>query len=229
MDGLAGKLPPNAISPARAEQVTAFIRNYASVHGLPQPAAPPPVEVHPPPPVYLPATHSKKGVFKEYKKNTIENTEAVSYSAFCKLLNVYAADVVLMKPRTDVCVHCDKLREQMKLSRNEEELSEAAKALARHLETAQEEWQYYRDSIDTARENATTCHLTFDFAQQLELPYYVRQVGPLYFKLYFKVCSCSESKQTKQTKQTKQSDAFTHKVFMSEGVIAPVLCTATWN
>ena len=38
MHGSAGKLPPNAISPARAEQVTAFIRNYASVHGLPQPA-----------------------------------------------------------------------------------------------------------------------------------------------------------------------------------------------
>ena len=30
-------------------------------------------------------------------------------------------------------------------------------------------------------------HLTFDYAQQIELPFHTRQVGPLYFKSRFKV------------------------------------------
>ena len=38
--GSAGRLPYNAITSTQAEHVTAFIRNTASVHGLPQPAAP---------------------------------------------------------------------------------------------------------------------------------------------------------------------------------------------
>ena len=126
----------------------------------------------------------------------------MSHSAFCKLWNIYVADVVPMKPHTNVCVHCDKLREQMKLSHNEEELSEAAKVLARHLETAQDERQYYLDSMDTTREDATTCHLTFVSVQQLELSYHVELFGKLVHcisKCAF-VCSCSDSA-TKQTRR----------------------------
>ena len=66
-----------------------------------------------------------------------------------------------MKPCSDVCLHCDKLHEQMKFSCNEQE---AAKALAWHMESAQEERQYYGNSIDAAKEDATSCHLIFDFA-----------------------------------------------------------------
>lgn len=182
--GSAGGLPHNAISAERAEQVTAFIRNSAAVHGLPQPAAPRGrAEVAP---IYLPTAHNKKTVYQEYEK-VIGSEDAVSYKTFCKLWNVHAPDVIVMKPRTDVCVHCDRHREQIKFARNEEEFSAASKALASHLESARDERAYYRDTIDTAKEDNETCHLTFDFAKQLELPQHSRQVGPIYFKVRFRV------------------------------------------
>ena len=92
-----------------------------------------------------------------------------------------------MKPRTDVCVHCDRFREQIRFARNEEECSKASKALSAHLESARDEREFYRDAIDVAKEDEHTCHLTFDFAQQLELPHHTRQVGPIYFKVHFRV------------------------------------------
>ena len=42
---------------------------------------------------------------------------------------------------------------------------------------------------DAARnkETARSVHLTFDFAQNIHLPYHYRQVGPLFFKSPLKV------------------------------------------
>ena len=70
-----------------------------------------------------------------------------------------------------------------------------------HLEDAQDERAYYQDLIDAAKKTDDVCHLTFDFAQQLELPFHTRQVGPLYFKVRFRVqlfgiCEEAKKRQT---------------------------------
>ena len=53
------------------------------------------------------------------------------------------------------------------------------------------EREYYRSAIQKASahtygENHVT-HLTFDFAKQLELPCHTREVGPLYFKVGYRI------------------------------------------
>jgi len=181
-----GRAPGNILKPELVENVVAFIKNTASIFGLPQPAAPRGRAQTPP--VYLPATHRKRQVYTEYMEAVGEDSEsAVPYTTFCRLWRVHAKDVIVMKPRTDVCAICERHRESIKRARNEEEFATASRALAMHLETARDERQYYIDAIAAAKEDDTVSHLTFDFAQQLELPAHTRQVGPLYFKVRFRL------------------------------------------
>lgn len=66
-----------------------------------------------------------------------------------------------------------------------------------HLEVAQKERDTYLDAIKKAKEAAATAResnsipafadITFDFAQQVFLPYHSHQVGPLYYKVPMKV------------------------------------------
>ena len=102
-------------------------------------------------------------------------------------------DVQIMRPCSDVCAHCEKLREKIKQSKTEEETAESVKLFREHLEAASDERDYYCDVISAVAEELEeshtpqTCHLTFDFVQQLGVPYHFRQVGPLYFKSRFKI------------------------------------------
>ena len=64
--------------------------------------------------------------------------------------------------------------------------------LQQHLQLADDEQQYYKSAIADATASfeqdgdaAREVHLTFDFAQQLEVPHNTRQVGPIYFKSRF--------------------------------------------
>ena len=110
-----------------------------------------------------------------------------------------------------MCSNCDKMRERVQRAKTEEDMVKASKELAQHLEAAQDERDYYNDVIDSAKQSIAeaeeqntqpiTSHYTFDFAQQLELPFHTRQVGPLYFKSRFKVqlfdvCNEAAHKQT---------------------------------
>ena len=62
----------------------------------------------------------------------------------------------------------------------------SVQALRSHISLAQEERQYYRDIVDGAKasldEAEGKVHYTFDFAQQLELPFHTRRVHK--FALY---------------------------------------------
>lgn len=194
LHGGTGRDAHHALQPDVIEHVVAFIKNTASVHGLPQPAAPRGRARTAP--IYMPATHRKKRVFQDYLDSAGEEFR-VSYRTFCRLWSHHASDVIVMKPRTDVCAICEKLREKIKSARNEEEFIVASDALMHHLETARDERSYYKYAIDNAKEPAGAVHLTFDFAQQLEVPYQTRQVGALYFKVRFRVqCFgvCEEAK-----------------------------------
>ena len=180
--GLSGKTPRHlSLDPDVRSGVVQFIHTYANILGLPQPAA---ERGHADiPPVYLPASHNKKRAFKAYLDT---QRSGLLYRAFCRIWRTEAPHVKVMKPRTDVCAKCDKLRDKIRVSRTEEETDSSVKALHLHVTAAQEERQYYRDMIESARESLDhetsedgIAHYTFDFAQQLELPYQTRKVGPL--------------------------------------------------
>ena len=77
--GSEGTMPWNALPADEVEEVKMFIRNYATVNGLPQPAAP---RVHnKQAPTYLPCVTTKKQVHAEYSKAGGK----VAYSTFAKL------------------------------------------------------------------------------------------------------------------------------------------------
>ena len=188
--GLAGIAPPHlSVNPDEEDDIVLFVQTFANIYGLPQPAA----ERGRPedPPVYLPASHNKKKAYKTYSESV---TSPVHYRSFCRIWQKRAPHIKVMKPRTDVCAVCEKHREKIRLAKTEEETDAAVRALQAHLSVSQEERQYYRDLVDGATESLSMddpeegiVHFTFDFAQQLELPYHTRQVGPLYFKVRYRM------------------------------------------
>ena len=116
-------------------------------------------------------------------------------------------DLVIMTPRTDVCERCESLRQNIMSSITEEDKVESTRAFQEHLSVSQEHRLLYSTAITRSYEalksftpaerrpgtSVPACsknislHYTFDFAQQLQLPYYSRQVGPIYFKTPRKV------------------------------------------
>ena len=97
-----------------------------------------------------------------------------------------------MKRRSDVCDKCDKVGDRMRIAKTEEQLASVTQGLESHLKVAREERQFYNDIISAARDcladpsseepfAPSITHIAFDFAQQIELPFHIRQVGPSYF------------------------------------------------
>ena len=122
----------------------------------------------------------------------VGHTAVIPYMQFARVWHVHVPHIVVCKPRSDVCNTCDKHRENIRKACTEEEMQSATESLAAHLELAQAENAYYNQCIQSPQqiaeqpcEQPVTQHFTFDFAQQLELPYHTRQVGPIYFKVRY--------------------------------------------
>ena len=190
--GLQGQPPPNVLPSSLRDKVVSFIRSFAGKHGLPQPCAP---RGRPgPPPIYLPASFTKTKVHGECNDalGELDSPATISYRSFLRIWKVYVRDVIIMKPRTDVCALCEWLRQNVRRARNEVDTQQAVEKLSSHITTANLEREYYKAAIASAKDTLdsadTGCtHLTFDFAQQLELPAHTRTVGPLYFKVLYRV------------------------------------------
>lgn len=187
--GGKGRPVTHALPPDTVQAVKAFIKSYANLWGMPQPAAPRGrAQIAP---VYLPASSKKKEVFKLYSET--EGATPMAYCTFVKQWNEHCPEVVVMKPRSDVCTWCAKLRYAFRKAKTEEAIKVAAANLAQHLKQADKERQYCRAKIEEAKghvqeqQDPEMVHITFDFAQQLEVPQHTRQVGPIYFKSRFKV------------------------------------------
>ena len=116
-----------------------------------------------------------------------------------------------MTPHTDVCDLCEVMRQSVQSVLTEEEKLSCITQFQLHIESAQDERSVYKLATMHAKqeymylENAhieeisygqcrppcsvpmTKCHDTFDFAEQLHLPHHSRQVGPLYFKVPYRM------------------------------------------
>ena len=209
--GNAGRRPPHAFDHAVIRAVVHFIQMYTEVHGLPQPAAPRGrAEV---PPTYLPVSQNFKTVHSQYVRACCESSRThVGYDVFRSVWHQCMPHVRFMTPRTDVCAVCEDMRQNVQSALTEEEKISRTTEFKLHIENAQDERSFYKlttihakKEYDTFRENGcinetsyeqcippcsmpmTKCHYTFDFAEQLHLPNHSRQVGPLYFKVPYRV------------------------------------------
>lgn len=186
--GNVGRVPHHAISSTVQDATVQFIKTYSNIHGLPQPAA---LRARPgQAPTYLPASHKKGEMHQKCNKclAELEPPAEISYRTFRRIWKVHLPQVRVMKRRSDVCALCDSLRQKVSLARTEEETKKAMENLTSHMDTANTEREYYKTAIaNSAADDATFSHHTFDFAQQLELPTHTREVGPLYFKVKYRV------------------------------------------
>ena len=146
LHSLAGKSPVNVTPVDVTERAVTFIRKYASVHGMPQPAAPRGRAGVAP--MYLPTSLSNLLVYKCYAE--CEEDDGVSYEVFRRTWVNQCSDVEFIKPQTDVCPMCERLRDSCKHAKTEEEMQNFAKKLNMHLSTATDEREYYNDMLSTA-------------------------------------------------------------------------------
>ena len=130
--GRKGQAAWNTLDEAETAAAVQFIQNYGDVYGLPQPAAP--RGHNGPSPIYLPCFTTRKMVH-----GLDQQAEgAMSYRSFTRVWSKVCADVVIMKPREDVCSKYSDLRSQISRALNEEPagLSTAASSLEAELQPA---------------------------------------------------------------------------------------------
>ena len=193
--GLKGRKAYNAYPYEVVKCAIEFIKKYASVFGLPQPAAPRGRANQAP--TYLPANQNHKIVHQKYQEAcTKDNKPFIQYRSFIDTWHKCVPHIVFMTPRTDVCQYCENYRIAIQQAVTEDDKKKLLAEFSEHLEVAQKERDCYLASIKNSKEACAAAgegnipsftHLTFDFAQQVFLPYHARQVGPLYYKVPMRV------------------------------------------
>ena len=144
--------------------VVRFIKNFAEIHGLPQPSARRGrADI---PPVYLPASHNYKTVHDIYVKSVMEkdaSQRVMQYRSFIDVWHKCIPEVQFMTPCTDVCAICEKLHEKIKTAVSEEEKISFTSQFSDHLIQVQAEHQSYLDSCLDSKSELSK-HSVPDFA-----------------------------------------------------------------
>lgn len=108
--------------------------------------------------------------------------------------------IVFSRPMTDLCWTCQRNNREISTTSNLPECVKAAKLVKQqqHLQVVQEERSVYQKMVEQCRQVCSTlgvdklqpsaacsrqikAHYSFDFAQQVHLPYSPLQPGPMYF------------------------------------------------
>ena len=201
--GNTKRLPENTIPQETIENVHSFLANYVEENAIVLPGRIPgfksdDVKV-------LSSSETKIGVWRVYEKACqTSNKRAVSYPKFHQIWGQCYPNVVVSKPMTDLCITCQQNTNKLQRAANltEREKAELIKDHQDHINCAQSEREFYRNSCansqktlenieDNALLNRTnrnacslkgTMHYSFDFAQQVHIPSNPMQPGPIYFK-----------------------------------------------
>jgi len=110
--GNTGKIPWNQFNGETICKVEEFIKNYASVYGLPMPAAPRGRAQTAP--TYLPASCTYQSVWAQYSRAQGGGADRVSERSFRRIWRKRLPHVQIMSPRIDVCAKCEQLRDAIK-------------------------------------------------------------------------------------------------------------------
>lgn len=226
------RLPQNSFTYETIRNIVTFITHFAELHSLPQPAA---QRGHAATAlIHLAASEGYNTVHKKYVEACAEGgLNAAKYHAFRNVWLKCIPHIKFMTPRTDVCYHCENFRVEIMHAVLEEDKTRFAKEFQTHIEEAQSEREYYLSSIQKAEKTNSIegrpqySHYTFDFAQQLQVPYHARQVGPIYFKVPLKVqlfgiCNDASKVQANYLYDESQSIGIGTKSHGSNAVISMV-------
>lgn len=186
-----GRVPHNAVNVDRVRSVVLFLCNYAQQNAIFLPGRQ--ANQFNPSVKLLPTSCTKKSVHEVYEECCREE-EPVSLWYFRTVWKTFCPEIVIMKPKSDLCQTCYKnytsLGQQTGL--NEAEKRRILNTMQEHLNKVDEERKYYRDTIAVTKAacdgiTSPMCHYSFDMAQQVALPHDPLQPGPLYFLVPFKI------------------------------------------
>lgn len=197
--GNSGRTPKHACKPKDKENVKTFIENFVAIHGLPDPGRDLRAEEGRLK-VYLPTLMNYMFVHRIYQKSmALSNADAVQHRTFRRIWIEHFPNFVFSKPKSDLCMTCEdnkKLINASISSGDEDYKLECLTTAKEHLLAAKKERDYFRKSIQLSKESYlhalpdrklsdvkdSVMHYSWDFAQQLHIPYEDHQVGPIYFK-----------------------------------------------
>ena len=191
------KVPHNACSAEQEKQVVTFIQNFADCHAMPLPGRMPNMKDYSV--MMLPSDVTKSGVWNQYVESCGESgLTAVGLTKFKCIWAMYLPSICVMKISSDLCDTCQKNNSLIMKSVNcsEAEKSERLRTQEEHLARARECREYYRSQCNEASEYMSSLsgeqssediiegpvHISFDYAQNLQIPHMPQQVGPIYFK-----------------------------------------------
>ena len=171
-----------------AESVKNFILNYADLHGLPSPMR---FRDNSDPYIYLGTQNSFSSVFHEYEKcfeDSLVNTsvQIIKFTTFWRLWNQLTPHIKFLKSSSDLCETCETFRLELKTSNNDATVEIQFK-FDEHLAAAACERQHYNKIIENCKNDLTSTHICYDWAQSVSAPYSPQQVGSIYFKTPFKI------------------------------------------
>lgn len=192
-----GKVAHNAYTVIEQENVVKFIHNYASEHAMPLPGRLPRMRDYSV--MMLPSEVTKVSVWNSYVQKCAESgLKAVSLTKFKTLWTQYVPEISIMKISADLCETCQRNNTLIMRTVNvsEEEKSLQLQQQERHLSQARECRAYYRQQCSEAaaywnslspddrfmQTHTEPLHISFDYAQNVQIPHQPQQVGPLYFK-----------------------------------------------
>ena len=187
------------------KRVTArtFIQNFAENHALVLPGRLP--NYKNPDLKLLPSSYTKKHVYSLYE-SALRNAgqEPLSLCLFYQVWSDFCQNIVIQLPRSDLCALCQQNQMSVAKMRNlpEDEKIALIQKCQEHLLLVQKEREHYNSVIGICKSQPncpkdvglhSPCsfpgkmHISFDFAQQIHLPYDSQQVGPIYFLTGYKV------------------------------------------
>ena len=118
--GNKDRKPTHALKFIEIENAVKFIRNYADEFGIPQPAAPSGSDGIPP--IYLPASDTKRAIHNKYYESCAEcNIRPLKISSFEDAWLKCVPHIRISSPRDDVCQKCERLRKEIADARTEDE------------------------------------------------------------------------------------------------------------
>lgn len=202
--GNSGRCPSNKTPFQSVELIVKFIRNYAEQHAVFLPGRIPAIKN-----AYakiLPTSDTKKTVYNKYCDSlSVLHEKPVSIRVFSSIWRQTCGDVVIMKPKYDLCKICQSNYTSLNklLFSSETEKLENISAMRSHLEFVAKERDNYRNVIKNSKDEfqlhnssrsipnscsfSSSIHYSFDMAQQVHIPSNPLQPGPLYFLTPFKV------------------------------------------
>lgn len=202
-NGLVAKVHGNTMKKAHnvttfmdTQFVLKFLQNYAEQHAIYLPGRS--STVYNTSLKLLPSSDSKVKIYNVYKESFIAEMpeKPVSLRTFTNIWRQTCPNIVVMKPRSDLCSFCQKHYTSgafMALANEEEKMLSIEKMRA-HLDLVQKERAFYKSTIAETKEtildpevNNRSAHYSFDMAQQVHIPSNPLQPGPIYFLVPFKV------------------------------------------